>query len=338
MKRHRQDGVALLMVLLALALLAGGLSWLAQQGRQEVDTARQLQLRVQARAAETAARAFAVQALRDPLWRQSPLFWQALRGQPLPYRFAQGSARLQLRDLRSCFNVNALLGEESERARRQLLHLLGRAGQGPSMADERLVQTLVDWLDPDGQAQMQGAEADQYLRASSAYLPANQPMRETSELNLLLPADAGRYLRHPALCALPDTSGWRLNANALTLDMLPLLEALYEGELPRSLLTRLITARPADGYRDADALRRHLGALDEATFTRLAEGLLLNSDHFLLGLAFELDEQRYRTVYQVEVRGVSKWYSRVPAQQVLFRSRQPAPLWTDDAASVPLMP
>ncbi len=329
----KQRGVALLMVLMALALLAGGLGWLAAQGREEIEQARLLQQRVQARAVDTAARAFAVQAMRDPRWRESPLYWQAIRGLPLPYRFDGGEARLLLRDLRTCFNLNALAGEDSVRARRQLSHVLGG-----DMVNDRLVQQLVDWIDIDHQANLLGAENDQYLRLGSAWLAANQPLRDTSELNLLPPADSLRYLRHPQLCALPDTGAWRLNANAVTLKDLPLLEALYEGELASPLLTRLISARPAGGYRDGQQLRQSLGALDDSTFTRLTEGLVLSGDHFLLGIEVRLDDTFYRTVHQVEVRGVSKWYSRVPAQQVLFRGRQPAPFWAADSTAADLMP
>jgi len=328
-----QRGVALLMVLMALALLAGGLGWLAAQGREEIEQARQLQQRVQARAVDTAARAFAAQAMRDVSWRESPLYWQAIRGLPLPYRFDGGEARLLLRDLRTCFNLNALAGEDGERARRQLGHLLGGA-----MVNDRLVQQLVDWVDRDHQPNLLGAENDQYLRQSNGWLAANQPLRETSELNLLAPADPLRYLRHPQLCALPDNGGWRLNANALALRDLPLLEAMYEGELPASLLTRVISSRPAAGYRDAVQLRQSLGALDDETFKRLSDGLVLNGDHYLLGIEVRLDDTVYRTVHQVEVRGVSKWYSRVPAQQVLFRGRQPAPFWSDDSTAADLMP
>lgn len=336
MDYRRQQGVALLMVLMALALFAGGLLWLTQQGREEIEQTRQLQARIQARAADTAARAFAMQAMRDPAWRDSPLFWQALRGLPLPYRFDGGEARLLLRDLRTCFNLNALVGEDAARARRQLAHLLG--GGRASMEDDRLIDSLIDWIDNDQQSHVQGYENDQYLRLPQPRLAANQLLRDTSELNLLLPADPQRYLLHPQLCALPDTGGWRLNANALTLQQLPLLEALYEHRLPRSLLTRLLTARPAGGYRDAEDMRRHLGAMDEDSFRLLTEGLLLSSEHFLLGIEIRLDEVSYRTLHQVEVRGVSRWHSRVAAQQVLFRSRQPAPLWTDTTPAHGLMP
>ncbi|MBF8779877.1 type II secretion system minor pseudopilin GspK [Pseudomonas fulva] len=320
MAGRQQRGAALLMVMVVLGLLAAGLAWLVEDGRRQVDDVRLQQQRVQVRAMEQAGLAYAEQALRDPAWRASPLFWQALRGQPLRYDFGDGTAQLRVRDQHTCFNVNALLGEDGERAERQLRLLLG-----DDMAASRLVNALADWLDSDGQARLDSADSDQYLRQVPARLAANQPMIDTSELNLLLQPDPARQARHPLLCALPQTTRWQLNANALGLEHLPLLEALYEGRYPRSLLSRIITGRPASGYTDAAALRQALGAVDDETFARLGQSLLLNGGHYRLELSFEQDGRTMRSVFQVQALGVVQWHARVPAQQVRVSSREPMP-------------
>ncbi|NBA98011.1 type II secretion system minor pseudopilin GspK [Pseudomonas sp. R5(2019)] len=318
MAKHGQQGVALLMVLVVLAMLAGGLTWVVEQGRQQVEATRLLKQRVQARAIESAALAFVEQALKSREWRANPLFWQALRGAALPYGFEGGKASLRIRDLHSCFNVNALIGADHERALRQLEHLLGG-----DMAAEQLAQSLADWLDNDNDTRLMGAESNQYLRLSPSRLAANQMMSDISEINLVMPADPGRHLRYPQLCALPETAAWRLNANTLRMDMLPLLEALYEGEVSRSLLTRLISARPEAGYRVPEDLRKALGAVDDALFNRITEGLLLNSGHFVVQLEIDLDGRVLRSQHQVQARGVVDWHSVVPVQQVMVRSREP---------------
>ena len=110
------------------------------------------------------------------------------------------------------------------------------------------------------------------------------------------------------------------------LEHLPLLEALYEGRYPRSLLTRIVSGRPASGYVDAAALRQALGAVDDETFERLSEGLLLNSGHFLLQLSFEEAGRTMRSEFLVEALGVVQWHARVPAQQVRVKSREPV-MW-----------
>lgn len=290
MHRQRQQGAALLMVLVALAMLAGGLTWLTAQGRQQVEGVRLVQQRIQARAVEKAALAFTEQALKDPLWRASPMFWQALRGQPLSYDFAGGQSSIRIVDLHTCFNVNSLVGPHADRARQQLLYLLG-----DDMAAERLVDSLIDGMNP------------------------HQPMADISEINLVtqVTPPAAR-----SLCALPEREGWQLNANALNLDHLPLLDALYQGDIPRAQLTRLITGRPPGGYKDASDLRSAMGALDDEAFVRLSEGLLLNGDHFLLQIETTLDGQAFRSQYRVQARGVVKWHARVPAQQMVVRERQ----------------
>jgi general secretion pathway protein K len=318
MGRRQQQGAALLMVLVAVAMLAAGLAWLVEDGRRQVDALRLLHQRVQVRAMEQAGLAYASQALRDPAWRASPLFWQALRGQALAYDFGAGKAQLRVIDQHSCFNVNALVGEDGPRAERQLLYLLGG-----DMAAEQLVDALVDWLDADSDTRLQGAESAQYLRQQPPRLAANQPMLDSSELNLLLAPDSGRQGRYRMLCALPVTTGWRLNANALGLEHLPLLEAMYEGRFSRSMLSRIISGRPAAGYVDAAALRQALGAVDDETFARLSEGLLLNSGHFLLQLSFEEEGRTLRSQFQIEALGVVQWHARVPAQQVRVRGREP---------------
>ena len=95
--------------------------------------------------------------------------------------------------------------------------------------------------------------------------------------------------------------------------------------MSRSLLSRVVTARPATGYRDAGALRQALGALDDATFERLSEGLLLNSGDFLLQLEIEQDAHVLRSQYQVHARGVVQWHALVPVQQVRVTRREPLP-------------
>ncbi|MBD8577420.1 type II secretion system minor pseudopilin GspK [Pseudomonas syringae] len=312
--RRQQQGAALLMVLVALAMLAGGLTWLVAQGRQQVDGVRLVQQRIQARAVEKAALAFTEQALKDPLWRASPMFWQALRGQPLSYDFAGGKSSIRIVDLHTCFNVNSLIGPQADRARNQLLHLLG-----DDMAAERLADSLIDWLDANHQARLHGAENPEYSRQSPARLAGNQPMADISEMNLLAVPGARAA---GSLCVLPDSEGWQLNANALNLEHLPLLEALYEGEIPRAQLTRLLTGRPPGGYKDASDLRSAMGAMDDEAFARLSEGLLLNGDHFLLQIETTLDGQAFRSQYRVQARGVVKWHSRVPAQQMVVRGRE----------------
>lgn len=321
MGRCRQRGIALLMVLFALALLGMGLPLLLEQGRQELDQARLLQQRIQARALADAARQLVSEALTERNWRRSSLFWQAQRGEWLDYPSEQGRVRLQIRDLRGCFNVNALAGKETELARQQLLYLLN---QQP-VSDERLsplqlVDRLGDWIDSDSRPRAQGAENEVYLRAQPPALVANTLLSDISELNWLDPVDPARYLRYPQLCAVPgDNEAVRLNLNALTLAQLPLFEALYQGQQSVALLRKLILSRPVNGYADAAAVRAVLGSMDDGQINALLDALVLNSDRFEVVVEVMLDEQVYRFSHQLRAQGVSRWAAQVPAQRVQWR-------------------
>lgn len=322
----RQQGIALLMVLLALAFIGVSLPLLMQSGRQEIESVRQQKLAFQARQLAVAAQVMAARALTDPRARRHELFWRAMRGEVMPYPMEGGEVRLQVRDLRSCFNVNALAGAEQIQALQQLAWLL-RAPRDTDLSAAHLTQRLADWVDADTQALAEGAEAAHYLRLPEASLAADGLISDVSEINRLYPPNRQRYLAYPELCALPEAAGWRLNLNALGLEHLPLLDALYLGEVPNNWLARMISARPLNGYADAEALRDALPGVSEALFKRITAGLILNSDYYLLGIEVNLDGQSFRYSQLLRANGVSKWNSRVAAQQVTALGGSVLPLW-----------
>ncbi len=161
-------------------------------------------------------------------------------------------------------------------------------------------------------------------------LVPNLPLTEIGELDLIVPARPGRHLQLRELCALPDTGGWRLNANALGLGQLPLLEALFLGEVPRETLQLLITARPAQGYANVEALREALPGVGEETFTLFTQRLMLNSGDFLLGVEVRRDGQVFRQVRQLAAQGVSRWHATVPAQRVRWLATRDTTLWVPE--------
>ena len=58
MAGKRQQGAALLMVMVVLAMLAAGMAWLVEDGRRQVDEVQLLRQRVQVRAMEQAGLAY----------------------------------------------------------------------------------------------------------------------------------------------------------------------------------------------------------------------------------------------------------------------------------------
>lgn len=228
---RRQRGVALLMALWALALVAALLPVLLAEGRAELQRARLLEHEILARALAAGAEQVVTQGLVQAGARQRPEFWRSLSGEVLAYEVEGAQVRAQLRDLHGCFNVNALAGPERDLALRQLKRLLAQRPGGlgePGLTAEGFAERLADWVDADGETREFGLETPDALRLAPPVLVPNLPLAEIGELDLIVPARPGRHLHLRELCALPETSGWRLNANALGMSHLPLLVVLAD--------------------------------------------------------------------------------------------------------------
>ncbi|GGK07253.1 general secretion pathway protein GspK [Pseudomonas matsuisoli] len=327
----RQRGVALLMALWALALVGLLLPGLLAAGKVQIQSARLKEGDHVARSLLAGAERVAVTGLMSAAARTQRTFWQAMRGEVLAYRLEGADIRVELRDLNSCFNVNALAGPDSERAIEQLVYLLEHRAGGfdePGLTAQSFAQRLADWVDSDGQMREQGMETLEAQRLTPPAIVGDQLMVDASEIDLVPPRRSGRIWRYPELCAFSDAGGWRLNANALTLRDLPLLDALFLGRVPQSLLQRLITARPSDGYRNLEALRSAVGSgSSEEAFALMTQRLVLNGSQFLLGVEIQRDGQRYRYVRHLLAEGVSRWNAHVPAQRVKMLARQNMTLW-----------
>ncbi|MFC0268768.1 type II secretion system minor pseudopilin GspK [Kushneria aurantia] len=320
---HRQRGAALLMVLLAMALVSLVLTSLTLQGRRELTRLELMQQQSQADFYARGAEIIARRALTDAAVRRVPLWWQTLAGRPLDYPTDEGNLRLVVEDLRGCFNVNALAGDNSQLAQQQLLYWASHyAGErlGDMMPGE-LVARLADWVDADNISREGGMDGADYARLAPPRLSADSPMRDASELNWLAPLDSARYRRLDALCALPDSGRWRLDLNGLDADDLPLLDALFVGEVDRGALATLIRARPAGGYDSLDAVRTALGGaapwLDE-----YGNRLTLTPDYVALHIRITLGEQHYYFYRLLLAEGTSAFYPRQPAARVQVLSRR----------------
>lgn len=324
----RQRGVALLMVLLCLALVGMVLSSLAEDGRNDIHRLGLLQAETQARFHIQGAEIIARRALTDAAVRQASLWWQSLAGKPLDYPTDEGRIRLVVRDLRTCFNLNALAGSNGALAAEQLARLL--AERPPSalggLTPTAFVARLADWIDADTRPRENSLDGVDYARGSPQRVSADTLLVDISELNWLEPLDSARFQTLKDLCVLPDMGVWRLNLNSVQLAQLPLLEALFEGQVARGDLIRLINARPAIGYSGIDAVRAQLGS-DSEWLERYGDRLTLTPDYLELDVTVEVGEYRFHARRLLKAEGVSSWSPYAPASRVRILSR------TDDLSA-----
>ena len=119
----------------------------------------------------------------------------------LNYEFEEGEVTLQITDLQSLFNLNALSQNNPEQNlfRQRLLNLINASGGDPAVVDR-----IQDWIDADTSARPTGGEDFAYLIFEPPYRTGNSLMSDSSELALLGIEPETYQQLMPYLSALPD--------------------------------------------------------------------------------------------------------------------------------------
>jgi general secretion pathway protein K len=245
--RQQQAGVALISVLLVFALVAMIASQVVSRSyldlKRTANTVNGKQAHFYALAGEEFARQLLARDSQEALREGSDSYadnWHQLKDR---FALEHGDLELEIIDLQGRFNVNNLLNENGladarhRQAFNRLLHHVEAPGQ--------LSDQLVDWLDEDHRISEGGAEKQQYLKQTAAYLPANQLLSDVSELRLLLDMDSEIFAEiQPLLSTLPVITAFNIN----TMDS-KLLQALLP-DLTSSQIEQFQQQQSQGGYTE----------------------------------------------------------------------------------------
>ena len=252
--RHggRQSGVALIMVLLAMALVVMLATGMTQQQSVRVFRASHYLAQQQGHSVALGAEAFARQILvrdfeddkeNNLMVDSLDEFW-AKNAAILPLD-DNGVAEVQIDDLGGRSNLNDLVsanGQVDPIVRDRIARVL-QVLESTTVN----VEALVDWIDPNDQTvSAYGAEDGQYLSADPAYRAGNQPFVDVSELRMIdgMTEEAYRALR-PHVTALPVT-GLGINVNTATA---PVLRSLHE-ELTQAQADAILERRTEERFEN----------------------------------------------------------------------------------------
>ncbi|WP_417521118.1 type II secretion system minor pseudopilin GspK [Marinobacter sp.] len=247
-----QQGVALIMVLLAMALVVMLASGMTQQQNIRVFKAGHYLAQQQGQSIALGAEAFARQILIKDLEDDKENgqmidsldeFW-AMSAAILPLD-DNGVAEVQIDDLGGRINLNDLVavnGQVDPMTKDRVARLLMALG-----ITEISVDALVDWIDPDDQTiSAYGAEDGQYLMAEPGFRAANQPFVSVSELRLIEGMTEEVYVAlRPHVSTLP-VSGLGINVNTATAEV---LMSLYE-ELTAAQAESIIEKRDQEPFEN----------------------------------------------------------------------------------------
>lgn len=301
--QKRQQGVALITVLLVIALvvvIAANMT-----GRLQLLMSRSInaQASQQGLWAAMAGERLVFNVLEDDYEddAKSVHLSQLWAREGMVFPLNGGALSGEIKDLQSCFNLNALAAEDPDEntqlrsaAERQFQSLLISLDVDDYSA-ELLSYTVKDWVDSDkivGKAF--GAEDSTYAGKIVPYVTANTLMADVSELLAIEGMTPAIYRQiKPYVCVLP-TSEHKINVNTIKSDNAHLLVALFEDKLSLADAQAVINNRDSEGFKSVTEFTstteiNNIGTISEETTQQIE----IKSSYFLAALTFTFEEQNF---------------------------------------------
>lgn len=237
---------------------------------------------------------------------------------PLDYGVASG----QIKDMQSCFNINALggakkaAGEKNKPYLVQVWQSILEESDVDSYKAEVIADSTWEFLDSDSVATSDyGVEDSHYESLQPVYVTANGLIADSSELRAVNQVDNKTMQKlEPLICALP-WNDFRLNVNTIEEESAVILVAMFSPHLSLNDAQSLIKNRPFDGWEStSDFLSEGEIASVEAAVRNKAKGYLTIDSQF-----FELDAQVMVNESRVRIR--SLLYSKDKKDVSVIRRR-----------------
>lgn len=309
----RQQGVALIVVLMVLAMMtvmsANMVERLQRHFHRIESQAYQQQSVWYAYGMESLAKVALEQSIKDSKNVNLSQIW-ATKGQRYPLE--GGEVEGDILDQRACFNLNSFMGLKSEpnQPRRPFLVQYFQMVLEKMEVEPYLAATIADntWEFVDANdivESLQGAEDSLYESFSPPYVTPNQHLADVSEWRAVQGVSGDIYQKiAPLLCALP-TSDLLLNVNTLDVSQAALLAGLFTPYLSVSDATQILNDRPYSGWENLEAFLNvpTLAALSKGSLENAKPYLAVNSDFFQLDAEIYVDRIRTRVVSLFERQG-----------------------------------
>ncbi|WP_037444404.1 type II secretion system minor pseudopilin GspK [Shewanella mangrovi] len=317
--RSKQRGVALIMVLLIVAIIAVLATTIS--GRNQLSVRRTINLAMYDQAywyalsAEELARKVLKQDLDDSEGRVHLQQYWALSNVILPAEAGEIGGKLS--DLRSCFNLNALAldGPKPQNGQVQKLSLAGRQFAAlledlgvDNFSAEQLVYRIKDYLDDDSDVSSLGAEDAEYESRKVPYRAANTLMNDRSELRAVLGVPKALYQQlQPYICVIPGNNSQVLNVNTVKPEQAALLAAMLLNKVSVNEAQNIIEQRGTAGYDKIEDF------WEQGSLTNIAQqddqlksSMSVSSKFFKLEAAAKVDDALFRLDSVLHVIGGNK--------------------------------
>lgn len=310
---HRQNGLALVMVMLVVAIVASIAAFMALGQQIWLRQTLNLQERTQARAIHLGGLAYATillerDAAKNSVDHLNETWATGIKSFPLK----QGRLILNIEDAQGRFNLNNLINKSNPSTvdvavfRRLLAYY---------EIDGDLVDPLLDWIDGDDLTRPGGAEDVEYMSYQPPYRTGNKPMADVEELRLIkgfTPKIIARL--RDLITVLPVRSAININTAPA-----PILGALFSS----MSLTEAKTL--ADKIRkDPLASTGDLTKLAGTNHPAPTSSIAIHSDYFLVTVATQFGQYRNQS-HALVLRPAKSQPS-----SIIRHSRMPIPIAEPD--------
>tara|TARA_R110002111_G_scaffold146968_2_gene213704 strand:+ start:779 stop:1780 length:1002 start_codon:yes stop_codon:yes gene_type:complete len=228
--KSKQQGVALIVVLLIVAIVSVLATEMGSRLQLQIKRASNIKENNQAYWYAMGAEQYARKSIKQLMVNDGDVIHlEQPWNQEYAFPIEGGGIEVQLVDMQSCFNLNALrepkvapgetadpkILEERMLAFERLLQNVDPAI--PSYNIDMLRDSLVDWLDADNSTTGFGVEDSEYESLQFPYVAANNYMLHKSELRLIHGVEVP-WLKEllKLVCVLPNDSLFSININTVS--------------------------------------------------------------------------------------------------------------------------
>ena len=255
--KHKQQGVALIIVLLIVAIVSVLATEMGGRLQLQIKRASNIKENNQAYWYAMGAEQYARKSIERLMDEDGEVIHlEQPWNQEFVYPIEGGGIQAQLVDMQSCFNLNALKESDATKLieRKKAFEWLLQQVEPeiPSYNRDLVRDALLDWLDEDDSLQDFGAEDSEYESRQFPYITANNYMVHKSELRLINGVEVS-WLREllKLVCVLPNDSLFEINVNTVSEENAAVLAAATGLTLADA--KSILASRDPEGFQDVNA-------------------------------------------------------------------------------------
>ncbi|MFM2485424.1 type II secretion system minor pseudopilin GspK [Celerinatantimonas yamalensis] len=279
----RQQGVALLMVLLIITMMVILASRMSLQMGLDIQQVSEVKAQSDNWQRLLSGEQLALAVLQDVMKQHQTLNLSQEWARSITLPISGGQIHGRIVDSSRCFNLNSLRQPDDANHQSMVQTLLYRLllVEQVSASEARAIAAATrDWVDADKTPLSYGGEDSSYQKAG--FRPANQMMVSVSQWREVKGVSAAIYRRvSPLLCALPSER-LRIDINTLEKSQVALLQMLFYGNLNQAQALRVLARRPSKGYSSVSTIMSYPELAHLKTDTGIIKVMALTSRYFMV--------------------------------------------------------